>query len=160
MGCIFYLTIIKITGSFEGYVPLSTDLYYKGANAANFKFGAVLGYAQNGSVTFDTAQITCRTNANVFYCACLYPSSAYNLTPYSSLKVDYRTGTTRIDASSTRLLYGTSLSKEYENIVTATLNGNTLSFNISNINATRYLALSLYGNTGNGTFYIDRIYFA
>ena len=57
MSRIFYLTIIKITGSWEGYVPISTDLYYKGANTANFKFGAVLGYKQNGSVAFDTAQI-------------------------------------------------------------------------------------------------------
>lgn len=151
---------IKITGSFEGYVPLSTDLYYKGANAANFKLGAVLGYVQNGSAVFDTAQITCKTSGGIFACGCLYPSTAYNLTPYSSLKVDFRAGTARIDASSSRLLYGASLSNFQENTVTATISGNTLSFNISNINATRYLALNLYGNTGGGIFYIDRIYFA
>ena len=141
-------------------MPISTDLYYKGVNNANFKLGEVLGYKRNGSVTFDTAQITCKTGISIWACSCLYPSMAYNLTPYSSLKVDFRNSIGRIDASASRLLYGENLSVLCEYPVTATISGNTLSFNISNINATRYLALYLYGTTGGTIFYIDRIYFS
>ena len=158
-GYVYNVFGIKITGSFEGYVPLSTDLYYKGENTANFKLGEVLGYKQNGSVTFDTAQMTCKTGISVRACSCLYPSMAYNLTPYSSLKVDFRNSLGRIDASATKLLYGSSLSVLCEYPLSATISGNTLSFDISNINATRYLALYLYGTTGSATFYLDRIYF-
>ncbi|CAK7011254.1 MAG: hypothetical protein ENTB_04848 [Enterocloster aldenensis] len=159
-GYVLNLFGIKITGSWEGYVPISTDLYYKGANTANFKFGAVLGYKQNGSVAFDTAQITCETGTGgVYACSCLYPSAAYNLTPYSSLKVDFRKSLGGIDASATKLLYGASLSVLSEKPVIATKSGDTLSFDISSINATRYLALYLYGTTGSATFYLDRIYF-
>ena len=154
------VSIFGVTGTWEGYVPGSKDLYYKGTNSGNLKFGAAFTFVSGGSVIFDTAQMTCKAdNGAAFRCCYLYPSASHNLTPYSALKVDFRAGTGKLTADS-KLYYGTSLSAVTTESVGGSLSGNTLSFNISAINATRYIALYLYCNGSGITFYIDRVYFA
>lgn len=154
------VSIFGVTGTWEGYIPGSNDLYYKGANSGNLKFGTAFTFVSGGSVIFDTAQMTCKSdNSAAFRCCYLYPSASRNLTPYSALKVDFRAGTGKLTADS-KLYYGTSLSAVTTGSVGGSLSGNTLSFNISAINATRYIALYLYCSGAGVTFYIDRVYFA
>ena len=73
------VSIFGVTGTWEGYVPGSKDLYYKGTNSGNLKFGTAFTFVSGGSVIFDTAQMTCKAdNGAAFRCCYLYPSAAHN----------------------------------------------------------------------------------
>lgn len=77
IGCIFYLTIIKITGSFEGYVPTATDLYLRGNNPAGFTVtsGSVL---QSGGIQV--------TKSNLYATG----NKTYNFSGYNRIQINFR----------------------------------------------------------------------
>jgi hypothetical protein len=69
-----------VVGTFEGYVPTPSDLYLRGSNYAGFV------PSRNDYYTFDAGQITARGSGFDCY---IYTPSAYNLTPYRGIAVEY-----------------------------------------------------------------------
>ena len=79
MSRIYYLTIIKITGSFEGWVAGNGELYRYGNNAAGF-------YGGTSTVVFDSGQISINcSNSNLS--TSISSTQTYNCGPWSNINV-------------------------------------------------------------------------
>ena len=74
----FYLTIIKITGSFEGWVPTPQDLYYNGTNPAGFTINSNCAAFQNTRIVMTSESSSNEINTIQF-------TKSYNVQSYSKL---------------------------------------------------------------------------
>ena len=75
------VTLCGVTGTFEGWVPVATDLYYNGQNVAGFKAGnaATVDY-----VSFDNNQITVNYGARMI----LESTKTYDVRSYSRMIIE------------------------------------------------------------------------
>lgn len=71
----------SVTGTFEGWVPVATDLYYNGQNPAGFKAGNA---ATTSYVSFDNNQIT----VNVATVMILESTKTYDVHSHSQLIIE------------------------------------------------------------------------
>lgn len=71
------VTIFGVKGTFEGWVPVATDLYYNGVNTHGFT-------ADSGYFVFQNTQITCTNNASVVFISLDF-NKAINVKSYSKL---------------------------------------------------------------------------
>lgn len=78
MSRIFYLVIIKITGSFEGWVPTPQDLYYNGTNPAGFTINSNCVAFQNTRIVMTSESSSNEINTIQF-------TKSYNVQSYSKL---------------------------------------------------------------------------
>lgn len=157
-GAIYTLYGKTVTGIFEGYVPMTGDLYYKGSNPGKIIFAMMFGQSGRGSATFDTAQITCIADNTEF--RFLQPTSSYNLTPYKKLIISTRLEASNHDIFQGELWYGSNKNVTREEVIYGTVtNGNTVTYDISSINATKYFGIRILMNYSQAKCYVDRIYF-
>ena len=75
------VTLCGVVGTFEGWVPVATDLYYNGQNVAGFKAGnaATVDY-----VSFDNNQITVNYGARMI----LESTKTYDVRSYSRMIIE------------------------------------------------------------------------
>lgn len=148
------VNIFGVTGSWEGWIAASTDLYKNGINSA--------GFTNNGSsgVTFESGSIKMQDTMGY-----LYSSKSYNLSPYSTLKIEYMYTSSSQPYDSFNLLFNSaSLSRIV--VARSYLTRRTISLDIKNINITCAPTIecrSIERATGSGsigrvTGYIYRIY--
>ena len=78
MSRIFYLVIIKITGSFEGWVPTPQDLYYNGTNPAGFTINS-------NCVAFQNTRIVMTSESSSSEINTIQVTKSYNVQSYSKL---------------------------------------------------------------------------
>ena len=82
------VTILGVTGTWEGYVAAATDLYYNGANAAGFTHEGVF---QGEVCSFDGAYITIQdTGTAVNSSLTIKAGKSYNFTGYKNLVITFR----------------------------------------------------------------------
>lgn len=165
--------IAGITGTWEGYVAGSGDLYNKGALGLGGGFTAIPYYGDSesgaagymkasGTLSYDTAQM------RVEGCTvCLASKQAVNLSAYSKLNVTFRwnkgTNNLRVQATYNNpgCLYGTA-----NNVATSSVTSGsnsqaiTASLDISSINANCYISFGCISGNSNGDaqMLIDRVW--
>ena len=83
------VTILGITGTWEGYVAAATDLYYMGQNPAGFSLNETT-LLPSGRFSFDGAYITMCSGTINSNSIQLKASKSYNFTGYSNLVVTFR----------------------------------------------------------------------
>lgn len=165
------VTVGDVTGTWEGYVPGTGDLYKRGANPANFAYGTAFTHKAVGKATFETAQIsiTGSYSLSTDRYLVLYTQKAFNLTAYTHLNVTFRhVGDGHAQLDSMGLYIGSSLSVREEQLISLTYASIantsaavTKSIDISQINATKYLGLRFGGShagAGDAILAIDRIW--
>lgn len=108
------VTILGVTGTWEGYVAAATDLYYNGVNAAGFTEASVL---QGNTCSFDGAYITVVDGGvTINSLLNLKSGKSYNFTGYKNLVIVFRVAKKSTSSSSSRrvvLSGGTSVSRSY-----------------------------------------------
>jgi len=111
-----------VVGKFEGYVPISTDLYLRGNNVA--------GWEELNGARFDTGQIT-----SYFYNFRIATAGQINLTGHNYLNIQgYAKGSSNKTWS---VSLSSSSNKIFNSNLTTPGEGNfTWSFNITNYNMT------------------------
>ncbi len=113
------VTILGVTGTWEGYVAAATDLYYNGANAAGFALASEL--VGDGVCSFDGAYITINSvGTAVNSSLSLKPGKSYNFTGYKNLVITFRVAkksshTDTLISRRITLRGGTSVSRTYAN---------------------------------------------
>lgn len=75
------VTLCGVTGTFEGWVPVATDLYYNGQNVAGFKSGNA---ATTDYVSFDNNQITVNYKLRMI----LESTKTYDVRSYSRMIIE------------------------------------------------------------------------
>lgn len=111
------VTILGVTGTWEGYVAAPTDMYYNGANAAGFALNGSL--TSGGVCSFDGAYITINSEGTAINSAIsLKSGKSYNFTGYKNLVITFRVAkkSSQTDAVISRritLKGGTSVSRTY-----------------------------------------------
>lgn len=134
-----------IVGTFEGYVPIPTDLYLRGINVANW---ALVPGA--GRIIFDAGQITFTgaIKSDLIY-------TYMNLSGYSYIHMELYTPTrytVMLSVGDTNYFsdyIAYSINQDYGNIV--------MSIPVSNINASRYIRIASGENKGTN-FYVYRVW--
>lgn len=111
------VTILGVTGTWEGYVAAATDLYYNGANAAGFALASEL--VGDGVCSFDGAYITINSEGTAINSSLsLKPGKSYNFTGYKNLVITFRVAkkashTDTLISRRITLRGGTSVSRTY-----------------------------------------------
>lgn len=83
------VTILGVTGTWEGYVAAATDLYYNGANPAGFALASEL--VGNGVCSFDGAYITINSVGTAINSSLsLKSGKSYNFTGYKNVVITFR----------------------------------------------------------------------
>lgn len=142
------VSIMGITGTFEGYVPTPSDLYLRGNNIVNFQHSDSEG---KGTVKFDSGQITVTTSSN-FSVATM--SATFSTVGYNYLNIESYVVGPGYSASGKIELYRTEPS--FANIVSVDVNwqatGNkTFSLNIGGYNISSNF--KFYMRNGNLNIY-------
>lgn len=152
--------IMGLTGTFEGYVPIATDLYLRGNNPANFHLS---GNANRKTIaSFDSGQITLTQprNSSTMWDG-IYGRA--NLAGYSYVNFDcYWAGT----STAYSVQFFITNDEQCLNTIASTsirnTNGGgnfTCSLNVSSIQASRFVGiLPTLGTTADNTIYIYRIW--
>ena len=138
-----------IVGNWEGFVPTSQDLYYRGNNPANM----IHPNGYSGSITYDSGQIT--WNGGTGNCLVVITSNPVNLIPYSYVNVElYKpSGGGRIALLLRDGIDG--LSEISNHIEDAAAGNSVFSLNVSAISASRHFEIQA---KSTGKFYIYRIW--
>ena len=111
------VTILGVTGTWEGYVAAATDLYYNGANPAGFALASEL--VGNGVCSFDGAYITINSVGTAINSSLsLKSGKSYNFTGYKNLVITFRVAkksshTDTLISQRITLRGGTSVSRTY-----------------------------------------------
>ena len=111
------VTILGVTGTWEGYVAAATDLYYNGVNPAGFALASEL--VGNGVCSFDGAYITINSEGTAINSSLsLKPGKSYNFTGYKNLVITFRVAkksshTDTLISRRITLRGGTSVSRTY-----------------------------------------------
>lgn len=145
------VTILGITGTWEGYVAAATDLYYMGQNPAGF---SRLNLNSSSEVKFESNQITLKGVYNYY----LATQKAYNLTGYSKIIIEGSlkgSGQVCTIYGGDSVLNGTNNNEISRTTITGTVSSITFSF--SNKNITKYLLFKISTDTGNNEMSITRI---
>lgn len=165
-------TICGITGTWEGYVAGSGDLYNKGALGLGGGFTAVPYYADDysdgaawymkvgGTLSYDTAQM--RVEGNTLWLA---SNQAVNLSAYSKLNVTFRINKAdRIRVQVTYNKPSAGMSKS-NNVATNAYGGGskdtttTVSLDISSINANCYVSFGwTSGTSDSAQMIVERVW--
>jgi hypothetical protein len=139
-----------VVGTFEGYVPTSTDIYLRGNNVMGISAYANGGAAPAGAFVFESGQIT--VSKQVVYDRWL--GIYLNLTGYSYVNAEiYRpdgSGTFRICVSSSNngiYVYDNAELQNYS------ASANVVSLNVSALNASRWTKFS-----SDARFFIYRLW--
>jgi hypothetical protein len=133
------------TGTFEGYVPTATDLYLRGNNGHLWSLGIAAGriYFESGQITFTNTI----TSDIIYINRDLSGYSYVNLEFWAMLR-----GGIRLSVSD---------NADYNNYLSMVTNNDagtgTISLNVTNINANRYIRIGSYTNTG-ANFYVYRVW--
>lgn len=113
------VTILGVTGTWEGYVAAATDLYYNGANPAGFALASEL--VGNGVCSFDGAYITINSVGTAINSSLsLKSGKSYNFTGYKNVVITFRVAkkvasTDTLISRRITLRGGTSVSRTYAN---------------------------------------------
>ena len=145
------VTILGVTGTWEGYVAAATDLYYMGQNPAGF---SRLNLNSSLEVKFESNQITLKGVYNYY----LATQKAYNLTGYSKIIIEGSlkgSGQVCTIYGGDSVLNGTNNNEISRTTITGTVSSITFSF--SNKNITKYLLFKISTDTGNNEMSITRI---
>ena len=145
------VTILGVTGTWEGYVAAATDLYYMGQNPAGF---SRLNLNSSSEVKFESNQITLKGGYNYY----LATQKAYNLTGYSKIIIEGSlkgSGQVCTIYGGDSVLNGTNNNEISRTTITGTVSSITFSF--SNKNITKYLLFKISTDTGNNEMSITRI---
>lgn len=123
------VTIFGVRGTFEGYVPVATDLYLRGNNPA--------GFAANGSqsltpYTFQSGAIYVWGSYG-YAINRLLSALSYNLSPYTYVNFEFNNIT---GDHTTFKVSGDSESDTWASAETTGTGSKTLSLNVSNVNKT------------------------
>ncbi len=145
------VTILGVTGTWEGYVVAATDLYYMGQNPAGF---SRINLNSSSDVKFESNQITLKGAYNYY----LATQKAYNLTGYSKIIIEGSlkgSGNVCTIYGGDSVLNGTNNNEISRTTITGTVSSITFSF--SNKNITKYLLFKISTDTGNNEMSITRI---
>lgn len=144
------VTLCGVTGTFEGWVPVATDLYYNGQNVAGFKAGnaATVDY-----VSFDNNQITVNYGARMI----LESTKTYDVRSYSRMIIE---GNLILSSSGTEISVN---SKDGQKIIAVSYSGthSSITIDISRLSTLTSGWTLIFGRaTSNGILkgsYIRRI---
>lgn len=136
-----------VVGTWEGYVPTATDLYLRGNNAAGF-----VDLGTNGTIQFESGQITFTGVAATKGVSVLRDLNGYSYISIEGYIVDGKS-----PSGPRAIIYVGTKAGGY-NVASAERSGTgyfTLSVDVSNINASRYIFVTGGAFT---TFYIYRVW--
>lgn len=133
------VNIFGVTGTFQGYVPTTTDLYLRGNNIKNW-------LTKQPAVSFDLGQISMNDTG---YGKQIYSATTLNFVGFTKFNVELNAIAFNSEASYVpifRLSAGTSMDPGYlgsaviETITTSKVSGNqTISFNLSAVQINKYI---------------------
>lgn len=175
------VTVLGITGTFEGYTAGTLDVYNRGTWGSGYSISNIAqnpstGYV-NGSITAQTSAImvrspTQRTDHSWSYHCYVYLNKAINLAAYKTVNIIM--SHTYANKNYTDYMYGYVGSSHGTSDLastnfTASNNEVTISINVSNINVNGYLWVYFFRTSGKSesesyeeryqTAYIHRIWF-
>ena len=78
---IIYIFFLGITGTWEGWVPVATDLYLRGHNVAGWTYGSYVEFHSGG--IYANLENNSKNETEIV------TTKAYNLSPYNYLNVEY-----------------------------------------------------------------------
>lgn len=133
------------TGTFEGYVPTPTDLYLRGTNGHLWSLGP-----SSSRISFESGQITF---TNTITSDLIYINR--DLSGYSYVNLEFWSMLNR----GIRLSVSDNVGyNDYLSLETNSDSGTgTISLNVTNINANRYIRIGSNTNTG-ANFYVYRVW--
>lgn len=150
------VTILGVTGTWEGYVAAPTDLYYNGANPAGFANNGTL--VSGGVCRFDNTYITIDSGTTSANAVNIKANKSYNFAGYSNLVITFRVSVKTYSDDSLKGIELEGGTKVYHQFAKGALTqGNEYSVSLPLVNNQRTFVPTISFKTRDDTWQIKRI---